>query len=197
MQLYSPNPLRADSYVGGMDLIRYAELDKPSVARHSRHYEYAFRTDEMVATVVDSASLVRQAAVRFAGIGGVQHFINIAKSTVARRVAAAGAAAAASSDADPAWLTNVNDAESSTSIKCLTGTINTLLAQLRSKGPGSIDLGRVTRTAPSAEHLVTILRSLYAWRDRVAGWDDLQAFARGNLAERGFDATALMKGLDR
>ena len=197
MQLYSPNFPGADGYIGGMDLIRYAELDKPSVARHGRHYEYAFRSDEMVATEVDLAGLVSQAAVRCAGVGNVQHFIGLGKSRLARRVAVVGVGQAKSADADPAWLAHVNDSEASTSIKSLTATINTLLAQLRERGPDSIELARVARTAPNAEHLVTILRSLYAWRDRVAGWDDLQSFARRNLAERGFDAAALMRGLDR
>lgn len=197
-------PLKPENFIGGFDLPRLAELDRSSGAYRLDAAGYKLHKLVVAHTVTGTRDLIRGLAAQFAGVADVAHLIVLAGSparthrliSASEPNAAAPVLATVVTRAETAWLTNVNDANASTTAKSLAKTINTLMAVLRAGDVAAINLSLIDRGTPSAEHLVAILRSLYSWRETIPGWRELHDFAKVNLASRNYDAERLLRGLD-
>ena len=95
------------------------------------------------------------------------------------------------------WLKLVNDEHADTGLKSISQTIKLLFDRVEKDRPESIDLSQIDVLGGNPQHIIAVLRTLYAWRDKVRGWDELQRSARSALAARGVAADVAMQGLDK
>jgi len=94
----------------------------------------------------------------------------------------------------PLWITNVNNNETANDQRTIAQTIESLVMEAK-KDISSVNFFFVYRAAPNPRHLVTILRTTFAIRQRIAGWTELRDFARNYLPTQGIKVEEVMKGL--
>ena len=97
--------------------------------------------------------------------------------------------------AEPAWAMLVNNASSAVDMLTISKTIESIAVEAQAD-PGCIDLSRINRKSPSPQHLVALLRTTYAFKDKITGWSELRDFAKAYVDEKGFVSARVMKGLD-
>lgn len=97
--------------------------------------------------------------------------------------------------AEPAWAALVNNAASATDMLTISETIESIAAEVQSD-PCRIDLNRINRKSPNPQHLVAVLRTTYAFKDKIPGWSELRDFSKAYVEKKGFLPARVMKGLD-
>ena len=75
-------------------------------------------------------------------------------------------------------------------------TVEHVVTALEALGAESVDLRDVTANRVHPEHLVATLRSTYMWRDEILGWQAAVGQASIALQKAGFNAAAVLIGLE-
>lgn len=94
----------------------------------------------------------------------------------------------------PLWLANVNSNETAGDMKTIAQTIESLVTDVRADING-VNFFFIYRKAPNPAHLVTILRTTFAIRQKITGWKELCEFTKGYLPTLGINPEKTMKGL--
>lgn len=96
------------------------------------------------------------------------------------------------------WKQNVLNANISTDVDVISETVESLFFDIESGGIESIDLSNILDSPKqniSLEHLVTVLRTTYTWKDKIHGWNECLAIARKLTIERQIDISDLLSGM--
>lgn len=89
----------------------------------------------------------------------------------------------------------VSSENSQADVDSLTITAETALEAIAEFGPEVIPTCDLAGLQIQGEHLATLLRATYVWRNEIAGWSDALDVARRSLADQGVDPDDALYGM--
>ena len=96
---------------------------------------------------------------------------------------------------DVAWRKHVCNAAASPDVDALTETAEAVTTLVAEHGPARLDLRGLKAASVQGEHLATLLRSSFPWRDQVPGWGEAMDVAKTALRRAGIDPAEALFGL--
>lgn len=94
-----------------------------------------------------------------------------------------------------AWRKYVCDVAASADVDALTETAEAVLDSIQAHGPALFNLKGLHAVAVNGEHLATVLRTSFTWRDQVPGWHEALRVAEVALTQAGVDPEDALFGL--
>lgn len=89
----------------------------------------------------------------------------------------------------------VSSENSLSDVDNLTVTAETALEAIAEYGPEVIPTSDLSGLQIQGEHLATLLRATYSWRNEIAGWSEALEVARRSLADQGVDPDDALYGM--
>lgn len=96
---------------------------------------------------------------------------------------------------DVAWRKHVCDTDASPDVDSLTETAEAVMTLVAEHGPARLNLQGFTAAAVQGEHLATLLRASFSWRDQVPGWHGALRVAEIALKRASLDPEDALFGL--
>lgn len=184
------------SYLGGMDLDRYADLSSSQISHFGAHeVRYELAREKNWSTLQSAKEI----------------YVELLKEYSSRmRFTAEIWSNLVAFDAEPLvappsyrWLDNVNDLHAEESIGAISETISSLFETMDDENIELINsaLSRVNVKRANPHHLISVLRSLFRMRECLPQWKILQNAFRSELKQRiangtfSHDVEIVMRGL--
>lgn len=93
------------------------------------------------------------------------------------------------------WQKHVLNINAKTDIDQLSETVEFALMAISNEGTESIFLGGLSPEKVEPEHLATLLRTTYCWKNDIEGWDDALSVAIAALSLSDIDPKDALYGL--
>lgn len=93
------------------------------------------------------------------------------------------------------WQKHVLNINANTDIDQLSETVEFALMAISNEGTESIFLGGLSPEKVEPEHLATLLRTTYCWKNDIEGWEDALSVAIAALSLRDIDPKDALYGL--
>lgn len=93
------------------------------------------------------------------------------------------------------WQKHVLNSKSDTDIEQLSETVEFVLTALAEEGVDSLFFGGMSPEKVQPEHLATLLRSTYSWKNDIEGWDDALLVAVESMTINDIDPKDALYGL--